>query len=62
MFKNLTTSLWTRVTILFFLCFQNYKFIGLISIIKIYAIRMMTRVNFNTNYLVTCGNQGPPIF
>jgi hypothetical protein len=26
-----------------FLCFQNQKFIGLISIIKIFAIKMMTR-------------------
>jgi hypothetical protein len=43
MFKNLTTSLWTRVTISFFLCFQILKFIGLISLIKVFATKMMTR-------------------
>jgi hypothetical protein len=55
-------------------CFQNQKFIVLISIIKVFAIKMMTygtpwnfqppltRVHFNTNYMVTRGNQNPPIF
>jgi hypothetical protein len=41
-FRNWTTCLWTRDIILFYFCFQNYKFIGLISIVKVFAISMIT--------------------
>ncbi len=41
-FKNWMAYFWTCVTFKLFFCFHNKKFIGLISIVKNFTIKMMT--------------------